>query len=33
VPGSARRELTVPPVALAGAEPDALLSAFDIVLA
>ena len=33
VPGSARRELTVPPVALAGAEPDALQSAFDIVLA
>ncbi len=33
VPGSARPELTVPPVALAGAGPDALLSAFDIVLA
>jgi protocatechuate 3,4-dioxygenase beta subunit len=33
VPGSARRELVVPPVALAGAEPDAVLSVFDIVLA
>jgi len=33
VPGSARAELTVPPVALAGAEADALVSAFDIVLA